>query len=290
MRGVAPERTAHEVPAHHLLGLLEGAPDLETKVTRWREALHAARTAKGSKMPVLVVAHRGASGSAPENTVAAFRLACRVPCDQVEFDLRHTRDGQWVVMHDEKVDRTTDGAGKVADLTLAQIKRLDAGSWLAPEFAGERVPTLTEALAAIPPQIGLNVHVKTVLPDTDAPERELVQALADRKDRAAIYLMCDHELSVKRLQALDPDLPCGVFGGADWQAYLERTAALGLTVIQPGREVLCPDLVLAAHRRGMRVNVFWADTPEDMREFIEMRVDGILTNQPAVLRRVLSDE
>ena len=98
---------------------------------------------------ILLVGHRGNVKFAPENTVSAFIKAIELGADLVEMDVRQTRDGELIIMHDEKVDRTTDGTGKVADMTLAEIKKLDAGSWFSPEFKGEVVPTLREALHAI---------------------------------------------------------------------------------------------------------------------------------------------
>ncbi|GIV33181.1 MAG: hypothetical protein KatS3mg031_0716 [Chitinophagales bacterium] len=108
--------------------------------------------------PVRTVAHRGASKVAPENTLAAFLKAAEMGVDYVEMDVRQTKDGHFVLMHDASVRRTTDGKGRVADLTLEEIKKLDAGSWFSSEFAGESVPTLREVLRAIKGK---------VLPDID---------------------------------------------------------------------------------------------------------------------------
>jgi len=121
---------------------------------------------------VLAVGHRGTVHLAPENTLAAFRKAIELGVDLVEIDVRETKDGHLVIMHDATVDRTTDGKGRVSDLTLEEIKRLDAGSWFSPKFAGERVPTLDEALSVIK---------GGALPDIDfkagTPEK-LVEALS----------------------------------------------------------------------------------------------------------------
>src|SRR5919197_4354903 len=95
----------------------------------------------------LVVGHRGAMGYAPENTLASFELAVEQGADVVELDVHLSRDGQVVVIHDEQLDRTTDGRGLVGDRTLDELKRLDAGSWFDPRFAGQRIPTLHEVLA-----------------------------------------------------------------------------------------------------------------------------------------------
>ena len=95
---------------------------------------------------MLVIAHRGASGHAPENTLAAFKRAVGLGATFIETDLQLTRDSRFVAMHDGTVNRTTNGQGKVHDMTMAELRRLDAGSWFGSEFAGERIPTLDEIL------------------------------------------------------------------------------------------------------------------------------------------------
>ncbi len=104
-------------------------------------------------------AHRGAMGTHPENTLAAFRAAVDAGAHMIEFDVQLTKDNKMVVIHDGTVDRTTDGTGKVSELTFDEIRNLDAGSWKSPEFAGEKIPTLDETLSVMPYNIWLNVHI-----------------------------------------------------------------------------------------------------------------------------------
>ena len=107
-------------------------------------------TTPGSNHFPLVIAHRGASGDAPENAIAAFQLAVDLGADGIELDIRLTSDGVPVVIHDRKVDRTTSGIGMIGRLSLAQVRELDAGTWFAPEFKGEGVPTLDDVFEALP--------------------------------------------------------------------------------------------------------------------------------------------
>src|SRR5205814_5101727 len=116
--------------------------------------------AYGERVRCLVIAHRGASGTHPENTLAAFRRAVELGADMIELDVQLTRDGEVVVFHDATLERTTDGAGAVSDRTLAEIRRLDAGAWFGPAFRGTRVPTLAEVLAAV--GLPVNVELKPV--------------------------------------------------------------------------------------------------------------------------------
>src|SRR5512135_624414 len=110
---------------------------------------------------MMVVAHRGSSGSAPENTLAAFRMAIDAGVDMIELDVRMTRDYHLVVHHDRRLERTTNGRGLVWEKTLQELKFLDAGSWYAPRFRGETIPTLREVMDMLPAHVGLNIEVKT---------------------------------------------------------------------------------------------------------------------------------
>lgn len=184
---------------------------------------------------VLVVAHRGALQYAPENTLAAFRKAIELGADLIEFDVRETKDGHLVVMHDDTVDRTTDGQGRVSQLTLAEIRRLDAGSWFGPQFKGERVPTLDEALETIK---------SGALPDIDfkagTPEK-LVAAVARHGLLGKVTLYCgDWNLLRRTLEVsprflIRPTVPFGLVGlsillreldppivNVDWPQFTER--------------------------------------------------------------------
>jgi glycerophosphoryl diester phosphodiesterase len=107
-----------------------------------------------------ICAHRGANKTHPENTLTAFKEAIRLGANMIEFDVQLTKDNKLIIMHDETVDRTTNGSGKVSQLTFEDIRKLDAGSWKSDKFAGEKVPTLQEVLQMMPKNIWLNVHLK----------------------------------------------------------------------------------------------------------------------------------
>src|SRR3972149_9393656 len=113
------------------------------------------------RFPVMVIAHRGFSGQAPENTLASFKKARELGSDMIELDVRFSKDGHMVVMHDDTLDRTTNGRGKVADYTLKELKQLDAGSWFAPQFSDERIPNLNEVLELAKGKILVNIEIGT---------------------------------------------------------------------------------------------------------------------------------
>ncbi len=235
------------------------------------------------------VAHRGASGSYPENTLTAFQKALEIGVDEIELDLHSTRDGRLVVMHDAAVDRTTDGTGAIGELTLAEIKALDAGGGFAEQFRGERVPTWEEALDLVQGKVELNVHLKEGGAPDGNYERKVAKALQDFRMVDDSILACS-DGSVRIFSGIDSRIECRIFRAQRTpEEYIRKSVEMGLRTMQPGRDITTPDFVRKAHAAGRIVHVFHADTPEDMRAFIEIGVDGILTNYPERLKAVLAE-
>ena len=199
----------------------------------------------------------------------------------MEFDVRRTADGEFVVMHDAAVDRTTDGRGPVAELTFEEIRRLDAGG-------GVRVPSLAEALAYADRMI-LNIHA---YPETDDEVAPTAEVLADHFRRENLYgrafVASDREELQELLRKADPQIRlCNLTGqnDADWPEAAVRAGPC--QVLQPRDHVTTPETVARAHAAGMKVNPYFADDEPEMRRLIDCDVDGILTNYPARLRAVL---
>jgi len=223
-------------------------------------------------------AHRGAMDSHPENTLAAFRQAVRLGAHMIEFDVQLTQDNQLVIMHDDTVDRTTNGKGKVSQLTLAQLKELDAGSFKSAQFKNERIPTLQETLAVMPENIWLNVHLKG--------GKELAQKAAKliiKENRQhQTFLACDSQAG-KAARALYPNiLICNMSGGDAWQ-YVDQTLAVKAQFIQLQRRGdAVPDYrhhIQKLKANGIRVNYFGTDSPEVLRKLFDMGVDFPLVNK-----------
>ena len=156
-----------------------------------------------------VIAHRGASSRAPENTMAAFRQAHSDRADAIELDVVKTKDGKFVVMHDDTVDRTTNGKGAISDLTLDEIQSLDAGSWFGSKFAGERAPELGEVLdwAKGKTHVVIEVKTKTAAQSSGA---ELVELIRDKEVGDQVTVMSFDRKFVERVEAHAPDLDTGV--------------------------------------------------------------------------------
>ncbi len=261
-----------------------GAPrDGEEVITIRREP-----PLKHPQLPI-AIAHRGDSGAAPENTLTAFKGAVAAGAHGVELDVHITRDGQPVVIHDATVDRTTNGKGAVAALTLEEIKALDAGSWFAEPFEGEQVPTLDEVFEALPAPTVLFVHLRAHENESDRCERAVVEATArhDTRKRTCVTHHTRHGLA--RLRELDPGLRlCWIpYGGEMGDEYIDDAYLLGTRFIQPRAAGINERFMAYARTKGMWVNAFWADEIEEMERLIRLDVDGIITNYPRRLREVL---
>ncbi|SEM51909.1 glycerophosphodiester phosphodiesterase [Nonomuraea pusilla] len=246
---------------------------------------------------VTAVAHRGASAYAPENTVAAVELAAAQGADMVEVDVQETRDHQLVLMHDTTLARTTDvesvhpglSPWRVADLTLAQIRRLDAGSWFGRQYAGQRVPTLAEVLdVAGDAGVGLLVELKDPRLHPGVEERlaaELRRDPAWLRDGRLVVQSFDWA-SMQTFHRLLPGVPVGLLGRAPTSRLAEL--ARYADQVNPPYETLSAEYVKLVHQAGLRVFAWTVDSPDAMRRMIAYGVDGVITNRPRVLREVLS--
>lgn len=218
-----------------------------------------------------VCAHRGASGTHPENTIPALLEAVRLGAAMLEFDVQLTADGVLVLMHDDTVDRTTDGAGRPPELESGRIATLDAGAWKSREFAGVRVPTLAEVLAVLPRDRWLNVHVK----GGPAVARAAALALAadDRLDHAFIAGLRE-ECDAARA-AVPTVLTCNMTRRADPSDYVRETVERGDAFIQLRGHADDPrfgDWIAALRAGGVRINYYGTNDPA---EFARLRQAGV---------------
>ena len=249
---------------------------------------------------VEVIAHRGSSAAAPENTLAAVDLALSHRSDVVENDIQRTADGELVIMHDTTLARTTDveevfptrAPWNVRDFTLAEIKQLDAGSWFAPDFAGERVPTLAEWADAVGNKAGMLLEAKApeLYPGIEVElDKELraIPAFNHALRRGEVVVQSfDHEW-LKVYQDRAPDVPVGLlFGHRPTPAEI-ALAAQWAEQVNPALAAIDEATVDAVHAEGLEISVWTVNGGADMRRAIDWGVDGIITNYPQVLRDIL---
>ncbi|HET6341109.1 MAG TPA: glycerophosphodiester phosphodiesterase [Gemmatimonadota bacterium] len=247
-------------------------------------------------------AHRGASGTHPENTLASFRRARDEGAQGFELDVHRTADGQVVVFHDPTLERTTDGRGTLAGLTLAELRDLDAGSRFTADggrthpFRGQdvRVPTLREVLEEFP-DLPIIIEVKQVEPPLEEDLRDVI-AGCGAGERTLVFSLAQEPLD--RYRALERDQATG-FGPEDvaeflrrvrdgtWEGYRPPGAAFAVPVSWHGIQIVSGPFVEAAHRFGCEVYVWTVNAEDEMERLLDLGVDGLISDFPARLAEVV---
>lgn len=241
---------------------------------------------------VWVIAHRGASGYAPENTMAAFRRAVELGVHFIETDLQITRDARVIAIHDDTLDRTTSGKGHVDSCTLEEIRRLDAGAWFdgrsQESFAGERIPSLEEIL-----DFGQERDVIFFLEIKSGPawgvEHAVVAALRDRDASARVVILSFDPRSVDTVRKLDPAMMTGLLCDHPSSDLVERTVRVGARQLVARGDLITSAEIEKAHHSGVQVVAWTINEPEQMRRLIATGVDGIITDYPDRLFGVIRD-
>ena len=240
-----------------------------------------------------VIAHRGASGVAPENTMAAFRKAVELGAGFIETDLQLSRDAHLVALHDDTLERTTNGRGPVSSKTLEQLRRLDAGSWFqasgneaAPPFAGERIPVLEEILAfGREHEIGLLLEVKATGPS--GTEHAVVGALRACGEIARSVVLSFTPSVLRRVRQLEPLVMTGFLYSDHMPSAIATAVEAGARQLLPRTDRVTRELVTEVHAHDLKVVAWTADAPDEMRKLIAAGVDGIITNYPDRLIELL---
>jgi glycerophosphoryl diester phosphodiesterase len=240
----------------------------------------------------LIIAHRGYRARFPENTLAAFEGALEIGAPMIELDVTLTRDRQVVVIHDETVDRTTDGRGRVADLPLAELKTLDAGAWFGPRFAGERIPTLAEVLDLVGDSAAVNIEIKPEACESqqppDAVEAQVTALVQARRAMARVLISSFEPEVLLRLSRLESPPALGVLteGPADTRT-MDFCRQVNAFSWNPDHRGLRPDAVARMHRAGVRVFPYTVNSRRKMDDLLNMGVDGLFTDDPLLLPHLL---
>jgi len=243
---------------------------------------------KTAKRP-LVVAHRGYRTKYPENTQVAFQGAIDAGADMIELDVLLTKDRKMVVIHDAALDRTTNGQGMVSDYTLSELKALDAGSWFDPCFKGERLPTLEEVLDEVDGRVPLNIEIKRSAYEPhhppDAIEKQIVE-LVRRKNVVEGVLISSFEWRVLEHLVAMKEAPAIALLSRypDEDNHLEACRKLEAFSWHPTSIALTKEHVRKMHDAGILVFPYNVDTPEDIGRLLEMEVDGLIVDDPLLVR------
>ena len=238
----------------------------------------------------LVLGHRGAGAEAPPNTALAMRRAMEAGADGVELDVHLSQDRQVVVIHDATVTSVTGVPGRVREMTLAEIQRLDAGSHFDPAFAGERIPTLEQALIAVGPQGVVNVELKGESLAGDGLEQQVVHIIRALHVADRVIISSFNPLRLWRVRRLDRQIARAMLHGPNSPTYVRHLWLLPLVqpdALHPHYSMVDEAYMARARRWGVRVNVWTVDDAGEARRLVGLGVDGIITNDPRRLGEVV---
>jgi glycerophosphoryl diester phosphodiesterase len=241
-------------------------------------------------MDLLIVAHRGASHQAPENTLPAVKKALEAGVDMLALDVQKTRDDHPILLADVSLDRTTNGSGRASRMTAKEIAALDAGGWFNDDFTGTKVPTLADAIKAVGEKARLMLSLPETRPGTPWPD-ELAKALKARKKPANDILIFSDSESLKTFREKAPDFSYALAldERVDGWLYLEKASKMNLKHIRPHRSQIDAVLVRQAHAKNVEVIAYFANEESDLRSLVELRVDGIVTGRPEKLKTLLAE-
>lgn len=222
---------------------------------------------------LLKIGHRGACGYEPENTLRSFRKAMDLNVDMVELDVHRCRSGELVVIHDNRVDRTTNGRGYVSEMELVDLRSLDAGK-------GESIPILTEVLDLIGGRVAVNIELKGQ--ETARPVFEVIQHYVRDKNWSHDDFMVSsfNHYELLEFAELDSSVRIGALMEGIPLGYAEFAERLGAYAVNVSLEFINRDFADDIHRRGMKAFVYTVNEPEDIEKMRSLGVDGLFTNYP----------
>ncbi|MDR1894869.1 MAG: glycerophosphodiester phosphodiesterase [Spirochaetales bacterium] len=227
-------------------------------------------------------AHRGYCARYPENTMLAFAKAIEVGCDGIELDIHLTKDSRLVIIHDEDLARTTGGRGFVKDKTLEELKKLDAG-------LGETIPTIEEYFALVCDlDIVTNIELKNSIFPYPNMEQLLIAAVRNRKLESRVILSSFNHESMRLCKFLAPDIRCGLLYDCRLINGGNYAHQYGIEYLHPNYQNLTDDNLCEMRRQNVGVNVWNVNSHDEMESMLKMGVDGIITNDPLLLREVMA--
>jgi len=238
----------------------------------------------------LIMGHRGFQARYPENTMVSFLAAVDAGAQFVELDVTLTHDHQVAIMHDDTVDRTTDGQGRVSDFDLEALKRLDAGSWFHPRFTGETIPSLDEVLEKVAPRAHINIEIKShALTDpglTGQAEQRVIDLIVARGVENRVLISSFDPEVLKRIQQLDPDISISLISEqSPFDETMARCLELGTFSYHPHLDYINQVLVGALQKADVYVFPWNINNAGDIQHAFSMGVDGLIAKDPLLVRQ-----
>jgi len=239
-----------------------------------------------------IFAHRGSSAYAPENTLAAFKLAVEQHADGIELDATLSADNQVVVIHDDTVNRTTNGVGYIKAMNLPELKNLDAGSKFDPAYHSEKIPTLAEVFETVGQKIYIDVELKNYSSPTDDLPDRVIELVKEYGLQSCVMLSSFNIIALIRARSIFPDIPLGMITvpGLANLTVRSRLVRLGpLFALHSNYVDVTPKLIHSVHRANSRIHVYTVNQADSMQQLFTTGVDGIFTADPLLANKVLSE-
>ena len=247
-----------------------------------------------------IIGHKGAAGYAPENTLASLQVAMDMGVDMIEIDVHMTKDGEVVVFHDEDISRTTNGTGKIHELTLAEVKELDAGSWFSPKFAGEKVPTLREAIDLVHGNADILIDIKSKGHEFYDNFAEIIVDIIDEREDNKEWCIVqsydqeylehayarDSTIQMKKIMMGEDESMLLSFYLNSKSFMTNRNKHHFFETINPHYSTLSQRRIFRLHAKGYKVHTYVVNEREEMIKMLNMAVDGIITDYPDRLVKV----
>lgn len=231
---------------------------------------------------LMTVAHRGAAGYCPENTMASFRRAIDMKADLLELDVHLSKDGELIVIHDHSIDRTTNGMGKVSDYTLEELRRWDAGSWFDIQFEGEKIPSLREVLELSKGKAGLLIEIKNPLLNPEIELKLADELKANGVELTEVIVQSFDSEVIERFHKILPEVALGILVSKEESCTRDRIMeyAAYCTYMNASIGLVSLEMVDMIHSQHMKIFPWTVRAMEQVRPLIEMGVDGIITDYP----------
>jgi glycerophosphoryl diester phosphodiesterase len=237
-----------------------------------------------------IIAHRGASAYAPENTLASFKLALQQSADAIELDAKLSADKHVVVIHDSTVDRTTPLKGRVRDFIMADLHKMDAGSHFDIAFRGEPIPTLEEVFKAVGLLTIINIELTNYATPFDSLPEKVAELVKQYKLTQRVFFSSFNIIALARIRRILPEVPTGLLTAPGWQGALMRSIPdrlIDFQSLHPELNDASPQLIQAAQKRGRKIFVYTVNFAEDLQRLFENGVDGVFTDDPVLAKNVL---
>jgi glycerophosphoryl diester phosphodiesterase len=243
---------------------------------------------------IKVIAHRGFSGIAPENTLIAFQKAMELGVDFIEIDVHQTKDHVIVVIHDEDIQRTTDGAGLIKEMTYAELQQYDAGIWRGSNFKGQKIPTLEEVLKLVNGKTKLLIEIKDTYNEYEGIEERTLELIERHSAKKWCVLQSFDDFSLERVILMDKRSTFELhklleFEIDDLFEEINEGIYKYVKAINIDYELLTAELVEKIHAHKFKVYTWTVNKEEAIRKVIEMKVDGIISNFPDRVKKVLAE-